>query len=119
MKNVKFKTVDDYFESVPPEKRDKLKQLRNCIKKAIPEAKEHISYNMPAYKFDKVLVYFASFENHIGFYPTPSAIQAFKERLSEYKFAKGSVQFPHSGDIPVQLVTDICRFRLNEVKQSL
>jgi uncharacterized protein YdhG (YjbR/CyaY superfamily) len=74
--------------------------------------------NMPAYKYKKFLVYFAVHSNHIGFYPTASPIKAFKNQLSDYKHATGSIQFPFSKELPHDLIYAICRFRLEEVKNQ-
>ena len=92
-----------------------LQRLRLTIRKAAPEAVETISYQMPTFKLNgKGLVYFAAFKNHIGFYPIPSGIEAFKEELSQYKLGKGSVQFPIDKPIPYDLVRRIVRFRARE-----
>ena len=89
--------------------------MRQTIKKAAPEAVEAISYQMPTFKLNgKNLVYFAAFKNHIGFYPIPSGIEAFKKELSSYKQGKGSVQFPIEKPIPYDLVKEIVIFRMKE-----
>ncbi len=106
--------VDDYIASFPEETRKLLKQLRATIKKAAPKAEEVISYQMPTYKLNGPLVHFAGYEKHIGFYPTPSAIAAFKKELSVYKSSKGAVQFPPDKPLPLALVTKIVKFRVKE-----
>src|SRR5687768_11823572 len=111
--NTKFKTVDEYMSSQPKEMQAILEALRETIKQAAPQAEELISYNMPAYKLHGMLVYFAANKNHIGFYPTPSAIEAFKKELSAYEGAKGSVKFPIDKPIPLSLVKKIVNFRVN------
>ncbi len=116
MTNKKYQTVDEYIEDLPEEKVAILQLMRSCIRKAIPEAEEVISYNMPAYKFNGMLVYFAAYPKHIGFYPTPSGIEAFKDQLKGYKHAKGSVQFPYDQDLPVALIAEMAKFRLEEQK---
>ena len=89
--------------------------MRHTIKKAAPEAVEAISYQIPTFKLNgKNLVHFAAFKNHIGFYPTSSGIEAFKEELSLYKGAKGSVQFPIKEPIPYDLVKKMVIFRVKE-----
>src|ERR1700748_3173486 len=90
----KFKSVDEYFSAFPESTRKILQQIRNTIKKAAPNAEEVISYNMPAFKLKSVLVYYAAYENHIGFYPTASGIENFKKDFANYKWSKGAVQFP-------------------------
>ena len=86
--------IDDYLENFPPQIQEILKELRSTIKRAAPDAEEKISYQMPTFYQKGNLVHFAAYPNHIGFYPAPSAIEFFKNELSEYKNAKGSIQFP-------------------------
>jgi uncharacterized protein YdhG (YjbR/CyaY superfamily) len=106
------KEVDAYIAGFPLETQKQLQSIRVCIQKAIPKAEEVISYGMPAYKQGKVLVYFAGYKNHIGFYPTGSGIAAFQEEISKYKNSKGAVQFPLDKPIPKTLVTQMTKFRL-------
>ncbi|GEO11284.1 iron chaperone [Segetibacter aerophilus] len=110
----KVNDVDTYIASFPGETRKLLEQVRATIKQAAPEAEEVISYQIPAYKFHGMLVYFAAYEKHIGFYPTPSGIAAFKEELAVFKSAKGSVQFPLDKPLPLDLITEIVTFRVRE-----
>jgi uncharacterized protein YdhG (YjbR/CyaY superfamily) len=107
-------SVDEYISGFPPKVRAKLERLRTIIKEVAPEAKEGMGYGMPAFSYKGPLAYFAAFERHIGFYPLPSSIDEFKERLEPYKHAKGSVQFPIGEDPPYDLVRDMVRFRLEE-----
>ncbi|MCE1169495.1 MAG: DUF1801 domain-containing protein [Sphingobacteriia bacterium] len=111
----KLKTVEVYLQSIPPDKIEKTMAFRKLILEALPEATETIGYNMPAYKYKKFLVYFAVHKNHIGFYPTASPIETFKNQLSDYKHAKGSIQFPFNKEFPHDLIKAICRFRFQEV----
>lgn len=106
--------VDEYIAEFPKDTQKILKQLRSTILKAAPGAEEGISYQMPAYKYHGMLVYFAGYKTHVGFYPTPSGIEAFKKELSVYKGAKGSVQFPLDKPLPLQLITKIVKFRMKE-----
>ncbi|MFL0246111.1 iron chaperone [Candidatus Clostridium stratigraminis] len=108
------KTIDEYISLFPHEIQEKLKNIRKVIKEAAPGAEEVISYQMPAFKFHGILVYFAVFKKHIGFYPTSSGITAFKDELSKYKGGKGSVQFPLDEPIPYELISRIVKFRVNE-----
>ena len=110
----KFEDIDSYIASFPEETRKLLQQLRITISKAAPEAKESINYGIPTFTLKGNLVHFAAFKNHIGFYPTPSGIEAFKKELSGYVGAKGSVQFPLSKPIPFDLITRIVKFRVKE-----
>ncbi|HEX7493421.1 MAG TPA: DUF1801 domain-containing protein [Bacteroidales bacterium] len=110
----KFEDIDSYIASFPEETRKLLQQLRITISKAAPEAKETINYGMPTFTLKGNLVHFAAFKNHIGFYPAPSGIEAFKKELSGYDGAKGSVQFPIVKPIPFDLISKIVEFRVKE-----
>ena len=111
---IKAKNFDEYISNFPVETQEKLKQLRMTIKKAAPDADEVISYGMPGFKLSGMLVWFAGYSGHIGFYPRPSGIEAFKKELSAYKGAKGSVQFPMNKPLPLGLITKIVKFRVKE-----
>ena len=108
------KSIDEYILKFPPEIQVILERLRKVIKESAPDAKEKISYQMPTFVLHGNLVHFAAFKNHIGFYPTPSGINAFKHELSSYKGAKGSVQFPIEKPLPYQLIREIVKFRVAE-----
>jgi uncharacterized protein YdhG (YjbR/CyaY superfamily) len=110
----KFKTVDEYFSEFPKSTQDILQGLRKTIKDAAPQAEELISYNMPAFKQNGVLVYYAAYKNHIGFYPTSSPMKVFKKELEKYKTSKGAIQFPIEKAIPKTLVRNIVKFRVKE-----
>ena len=112
--STKLKTVDEYLSTVPAPTRRILQEVRQTIKKAAPQAEEVISYNMPAFKLHGVLVYYAAYQKHIGFYPTPSAIKAFEKELAQYQSSKGAVQFPSDQPMPVELITKIVQFRVRE-----
>lgn len=110
-----FANVDVYISSFPENIRVLLEQIRTVIRKTAPDAEELISYGMPAYKTKgRVLVYFAGFKNHIGFYATPSGHEEFKAELSKYKQGKGSVQFPINQSMPLELIRQMVEFRLLE-----
>lgn len=110
----KFKSIEEYIDTFPKNVRDILQKLRQTIKVAAPEAEETISYQMPAFKLNGILVWFAAFKNHIGFYPKVSAIEAFNEKLTKYKVSKGTIQFPLKEPIPYELVAEIVKFRVQE-----
>jgi uncharacterized protein YdhG (YjbR/CyaY superfamily) len=116
MKENKITTgsIDEYILKFPPEVQEILKNLRKVIKEAAPDAEEKISYQMPTFALHGNLVHFAAHKNHIGFYPTPSGINTFRQELSEYKGAKGSIQFPLEKPIPYQLISKIVKFRVAE-----
>ena len=106
--------IDEYISGFPEEIQILLEQVRATIKQAAPEAEEAIKYAMPTFVLNGNLVHFAAFKNHIGFYPVPSGIEAFKKELSVYKGAKGSVQFPLDQPMPLELIAKIVKFRMNE-----
>jgi uncharacterized protein YdhG (YjbR/CyaY superfamily) len=106
--------VDQYISNFPDDTRELLNQMREAIKESAPDSEEVISYKMPAYKQNGMLVYFAGYTKHIGFYPTGSGISHFKEKLSMYKGAKGSVQFPLDKPLPLELISEIVKFRVQE-----
>ena len=106
--------IDEYISGFPKETQKILEQLRATIKKTAPNAEEVISYAIPAFKLNGMLVWFAAYSNHIGFYPRGSGIEAFKKELSIYKSAKGSVQFPLDKALPWALITKIVKFRVAE-----
>ncbi len=110
----KPQTVEEYIFSFPSDVQLVLKNVRKAIKESAPEAEESIGYQMPAYKLQGPLVYFAGYKKHIGFYPTPSGIEKFSEELAQYKGAKGSVQFPLDKPIPYNLIKKIVAFRVKE-----
>ena len=114
MKTATPQNVDEYFSGFPNDIQKLLKQMRATIKKAAPKAEEVISYAIPGYLLEGMLVYFAAFKNHIGFYPGAAGIAAFKKELSVYKSAKGSVQFPLDNPLPLSLVTRIVKFRIRQ-----
>jgi len=109
-------TIDAYIADCPKDVREKLELIRATIQKAAPEATEAIKYAIPTFVLHGNLVHFAAFKNHIGFYPAPTGLEAFKEALSVYKTGKGSVQFPLDQPMPLDLITRIVEFR---VRQSL
>jgi uncharacterized protein YdhG (YjbR/CyaY superfamily) len=108
------KDFDEYAERFPKDVQQLLRKMRQTIRKVAPQAKETISYSMPAFRLDGMLVWFAAHASHIGFYPGASAIARFKKELSGYRSAKGSVQFPFDEPLPLSLVTRIVEYRVNE-----
>lgn len=104
------KTIDAYIASCPEEIQDYLKTIRNIIRTALPEAEERISWSMPTYWKKRNLIQFAGFKHHAGLYPGPEAVEAFSERLKEYKTSKGTIQLPYSKPIPAELIRDIAKW---------
>ncbi len=117
-KKTKPETIEEYIEAAPLEARDKLRQLHEAIRAAAPGAKEGLKWSMPAYSYKRILVTFAVFRHHIGFYPTPSAVKAFTNELSNYKTAKGSIQFPLDQKLPLSLIRKITKHRVRESLKS-
>jgi uncharacterized protein YdhG (YjbR/CyaY superfamily) len=109
-----FETMDEYINTFPEDVRAILNELRQTIREAAPEAEETISYQMPTFRLNGNLVHFAAFKNHVGFYPTPTGIEAFQKELSPYKGAKGSVQFPIDQPLPLSLIRRIVEYRVRE-----
>ncbi len=110
-----YETIDDYISTFSPNVRNILEEIRRAIRDAAPTAEEAISYGMPTFKLHGNLVHFAAYKNHIGFYPSgPSAIEAFKDQLSEYDQSKGTIRFPLDQPIPLELVKQIVRFRVKQ-----
>lgn len=107
-------TVDLYIAEFSPEIQEPLRQMREAIREAVPDAEEVISYQMPAYRKNGMLVYFAGYKNHIGFYPTSSGIANFGKELAAYKTSKGAVQFPPGQPLPLDLIRQIVLFRVAE-----
>lgn len=110
--------IDTYIAGFPKDTQKLLEQIRSTIRKAAPKAEEVISYKMPAFRQHGILVYFAGYKNHIGFYPTSSGIATFKNELSIYKGAKGSVQFPLDKPLPLGLISKIVKFRVKQILEK-
>ncbi|MBI5142847.1 MAG: DUF1801 domain-containing protein [Nitrospirae bacterium] len=116
----KSKEVDEYISNLPPGTRKALEELRLCIWHAAPNVSELMNYKIPAFALVKggkrdQQIMIAGFSKHIGFYPSPSVIEAFSDRLAEYKFAKGSIQFPLDKPIPKELVIEMVKYRLSQL----
>jgi uncharacterized protein YdhG (YjbR/CyaY superfamily) len=114
MSNRQSKTIDEYINRFPDDVQKLLNQVRQTIREAAPEAEETINYQMPTFRLNGNLVHFAAFKNHIGFYPTPTGIEAFTEELSAYEGAKGSVKFPMDQPLPLALIRRIVEYRVKE-----
>jgi uncharacterized protein YdhG (YjbR/CyaY superfamily) len=111
-------SIDDYIAKFPADIQILLERMRTTIRKAAPDATEKISYQMPTFYLKGNLVHFAALKNHIGFYPTPSAIIAFRKELTGYISSKGAVQFPIDEPLPLDLVTKMVKFRTKENLQK-
>ena len=111
--------IDRYIARFPDDIQKILEQVRQTIKKTAPDAEEVISYGMPAYKLKGILVYFAAYKNHIGFYPTASPIEVFKDELANYKTSKGAIQFSIDKPLPIGLIKKIVKFKIVENLQKV
>jgi uncharacterized protein YdhG (YjbR/CyaY superfamily) len=107
-------TITEYINAAPKEARKKLREMRASIRESAPRAKESLKWGMPAFSYRRILVTFAAFKHHIGFYPTPSAVKAFAKDLSKFVTAKGSIQFPLEKPLPLPLIRKITAFRVRE-----
>jgi len=115
MDSIKFKTVNEYKSVQTPKVRVILEQMRKAIKQAAPEAEELISYNMPAFKYHGILVYYAAHKEHIGFYPANTIVlKLFKDDLVNYETSKGTIKFPYAKALPVNLVKKIVKYRVKD-----
>lgn len=112
------KTIDGYIQNEPRGVQEKLRQMQACIREAAPGAIESLKWGMPAFSYKRILVMFAAFKNHIGFYPTPTAMRAFKKQLSKFKTGAGSIQFPLDEPLPLPLIKKITAFRVLESKEK-
>ena len=113
-KKAGFTSIDEYIASFPEDTQKILEEIRATIKAAAPEAEEKISYQMPTFFLKGNLIHFAAFKNHIGIYPTPSGTQAFKDEISIYQGAKGSIRLPIDEPMPLKLIGRIVKFRVTE-----
>jgi uncharacterized protein YdhG (YjbR/CyaY superfamily) len=107
-------TIDGYIANFPKETQEHLKQIRDAVRKLVPDAKEDIKYGIPTFVLNGNLLHFAGFDHHIGFYPTPNGLASFKKELAPYKQGKGSVQFPLDKPMPMALITRIVKYRVKE-----
>ena len=114
----KYHNIDEYIRMFPADVQDKLQEIRKIIKETVPEATETISYQMPAFKLRKILIYFAARKNHIGFYPTSEPIEFFKKELTNYKTTKGTIQFPLNKPIPADLIKRIVMHRAKTLEKN-
>jgi uncharacterized protein YdhG (YjbR/CyaY superfamily) len=113
-KKARPKSITEYINAAPKEARKKLREMRACIRTSAPGAKESLKWGMPAFSNRRILVTFAVFKHHIGFYPTPSAVRAFANDLSKFTTASASIQFPLEKPLPLHLIRKITAFRVRE-----
>ena len=108
------KSIDEYIAGFPHDAQEILEEMRMTIRRAAPDAEERISYQIPTFALKGNLVHFAAFKKHIGFYPSSSGIEKFKDELSAYAGSKGTVRFPFGEPIPFELIGRIVEFRVRE-----
>jgi len=113
------RAIDEYIAGFPADVRKILEEIRAIIRTAAPDAEEAIKYRIPTFVLNGNLVHFAGFDRHVGFYPTPSGIEAFKDELAAYPNAKGSVQFPLDRPVPFGLIRQIVQFRVKEARKKM
>jgi len=114
MRGPRVETIDQYIAGFPEDVQKLLQQMRSIISKAAPLAEEAIRYSMPTFTLHGNLVHFAAYQHHIGFYPAPSGLGAFRDELNKYKHSKGAVQFPLDKPLPAAFITKIVKFRVKE-----
>jgi len=115
MTDKKAQTVDEYMNGFSTEIKEKLVEMRNIIKEAVPkETEEKIAWAMPTFYLKGNLCHFAAAKNHIGFYPGSSGVENFLHKLKDYKTSKGAIQFPYSKPLPKELIEEIVKFRVEE-----
>ena len=107
-------TIDEYIAAAPKEAQKKLREMLKCIRIAAPDATEGLKWGMPAFSHRRILVTFAAYKHHIGFYPTPSAVKAFAKDLAKFKTSDAAIQFPLEDPLPLDLVRKITAFRVRE-----
>ena len=113
-KKTKPESIDEYIIAAPKDVQKKLREMHACIRAAAPGAKESLKWGMPSFSYQRILVTFAAFKHHIGFFPTPLAVKAFGKNLSKFKTGKGSIQFPLEKPLPLSLIRKITKFRVQE-----
>lgn len=118
IQKIKPTTIEGYIKVASPGLQKRLWQLHKAIRLTAPGATESLKWRMPAYSYEKILVTWAAFKNHIGFYPMPSAITAYAKELKKFNTARGSVQFPHDKPLPLPLIKKIVKFRVKENKEG-
>jgi uncharacterized protein YdhG (YjbR/CyaY superfamily) len=118
MQKVKPKTIEEYIDAASPAAVEKLVQLHECIRDAAPGAVENLKWSMPAYSYQKILVTWAVFKNHIGLYPMPDAMKHFEKSLVRYTTGKGSIQFPLDQPLPLALIRRIIKYRVKQSKDG-
>lgn len=114
-----YASIDEYIATFPKTVQEKLQKIKKLIQDTAPEATEDFKYGMPTFRLlDRNLVHFAAYENHIGFYPTPSGVLEFEKMTDKYETSKGAIQFPIDDPIPYDLIEKVVKFRVDEVVKN-
>jgi uncharacterized protein YdhG (YjbR/CyaY superfamily) len=113
-KKTKPQSITEYIHAAPKDAQKKLREMHACIRTAAPGADESLKWGMPSFSYQRILVTFAAFKNHIGFFPTPAAVKTFEKSLSKFKTGRGSIQFPLEKPLPLPLIRKITKFRVRE-----
>ena len=114
----KPQTIDQYIEDAAEQAQPLLRDLLECLRRAAPGATEAIKWNMPALSYQRILFQFAAYKNHLGFYPTPAAIEAFRSQLGDIETGKATIRFPFDAPLPLPLITAIAEYRVREVREN-
>jgi uncharacterized protein YdhG (YjbR/CyaY superfamily) len=114
----KAKTIEQYIEDAAEQAQPPLKELLECLRRAAPGATEAIKWNMPSLSYQRILFQFAAYKNHLGLYPTPAAIEAFRSQLKDFEKGKASIRFPFDAPLPLTLITEIAEYRVREVREN-
>ena len=118
MEKIKPKSVDEYIQAAPEEAQEKLKEIREILKKIAPDAKESLKWGVPVFEENRILFAYAAFKSHLNFMPTPSSLEPFKKELAKYKTGKGTIQFPYDKPLPKMLVRKIAAYRAKDVREN-
>ena len=113
-KKPKPESIAEYTKAAPKEAQKKLREMYACIRAAAPGAKESLKWGMPSFSYQRILVTFAAFKHHIGFFPASAAVKAFGKNLSKFKTSKGTIQFPLEKPLPLSLIRKVTKFRVRE-----
>ncbi len=111
-------TVAEYIKAAPKDSQKKLREIRACLKKAAPKSLESLKWGTPAFSYERILFAYAGFKNHVGFFPTPSAMRNFKKELAGYSTGTSSIKFPLDKPLPIALIRKIAAFRIKELKEK-
>jgi len=106
--------VDTYILNFPAEIQARLREVRQIIRQALPEATERISYQMPTFYQTGNVIHFAAWKDHIGLYPGSGTVSQFEHRLQDYTISKGCIRIPFDQPLPEALITEICQFSARE-----